>query len=166
MSHSPFIIFDIISNRHFLPFDIIFHSAFFCHFVITYHSTFCPFDVFLPSNIFPVDLLSHLTFCPFDVFLPSNILPVDLLSHLTFCPSTFFYCWRFYFHILSVNLAENRRIPEKNYIVVENSTFLSCVLGRVRNLQVFHDYCFNRNSSTYVILYSGWILKNCVPKNR
>jgi hypothetical protein len=107
MSHSAFIIFNIISSWLF------------------YHWTLCPVRCLLHSTVFPVDVFYFLTFspllslltlflCPFVIIYNStfftighfslfDVFSVDLLSHSTFCPSTFFAVGVFYFDFLSVN---------------------------------------------------------------
>ncbi len=108
MSHSAFIIFDIISIRHFLPF-VMSHSAFitfdiissqcFLLFVILSRSAFITFVLMSFNNYLPLDILSFQRF-----FYYSDVFSVDLLSHSPFRPSTFFTVGVFYFNILSVNL--------------------------------------------------------------
>jgi hypothetical protein len=74
MSHSVFIIFDIISSPRFLSFDIVSHSTF-----STRTSTLFPINVFyfstlslvrrlLPLFLCPSAIIYHSTFCPFNVF--------------------------------------------------------------------------------------------------
>ncbi len=90
MSHSAFIIFNIISSRRFSPFDIMSHSAF-TTFDIISGRCFLPFNIMSRLAFFTFVLMSFHHFIPFNVlsfrrFLPFNIFSVDVLSH-----STFFY---------------------------------------------------------------------------
>jgi hypothetical protein len=95
MSHSAFIIFNIISSQRFLPFDIISYSAFIVLDIISSRRFFtfrrilpsflCPFVVILPF-----DVLSFRCFFYNSMFFPSTFCLIQRFVHWRFLPSAFF----------------------------------------------------------------------------
>ncbi len=128
ISHSAFIIFNIISSRHFYhstlcPVWRLLDSTLFPVDVF-YFSMFCPIQRLLPSFLCPFVVDYHMLFCPFDVFLPFDICPIDLLSHSMFFTVSVFYC-----DILSVNPYKVSHLNKTGVVMSRNSEQLPLQLG-------------------------------------